>query len=501
MSIVFDSALELARKLAAREVTAVEVTRAFLDRIDTHDPDLGAFLYVDHEGALEQAAEVDRQREAGQELGPLAGVPIAIKDNVCTRGVVTTCASKMLEGWVPPYDATVITKIREAGMPILGKTNMDEFAMGSSTEFSAFGPTKNPWDTNRIPGGSGGGSAAAVAAFLAPLALGSDTGGSIRQPGAVTGTVGVKPTYGAVSRYGLVAMASSLDQIGPVARSVGDAAALQNIIGGHDPLDSTSLPGPAPDLASAVAAGQVDAGSQVLSELKVGVVKELSGEGYEEGVWSVYTEQIDRLKEAGAEIVELSCPSFDDALAAYYLIMPAEVSSNMARFDGMRYGARVEPEEGPVTAERVMAATRGAKLGDEVKRRIILGTHVLSAGFVDAYYGSALKVRTLVQRDFDAAFAQVDVIITPTSPTVAFEFGAKTDDPMAMYLNDFATIPANLAGIPGMSIPAGYSENLPVGLQVLAPAHRDDLMYRVAAAIEAGIEDIAGACPARNWEK
>lgn len=485
------SALELADLLASGKTTSVEVTTAFLDRIDALNERLNAFLYVDREGALKTAAQVDADRAAGKELHRLAGVPIALKDNMVTRDMPTTCASKILGDWLPPYDATVVTRIREAGLPIVGKTNMDEFAMGSSTENSAFGPTLNPWDETRIPGGSGGGSAAAVAAGLVPLALGSDTGGSIRQPGAVTGTVGVKPTYGAVSRYGLIAMASSLDQIGPVTRTVADAAALQELIGGHDPADSTSLTDPVADLQGAVAKGAQQATD--LSGLRLGVVKQLQGEGYDAGVLERFEATVAALKAAGCQIVEVDCPNFDYALAAYYLIMPAEVSSNLARFDGMRYGIRVEPTEGPVTAERVMAATRAAGFGDEVKRRIILGTHVLSAGYYDAYYGSAQKVRTLVQRDFAAAFEQVDALISPTAPTTAFAFGEKTDDPMAMYLNDIATIPANLAGVPAMSVPVGLADGLPVGFQILVPAHEDARMYRVAG----GVEELMGqmVCP------
>jgi aspartyl-tRNA(Asn)/glutamyl-tRNA(Gln) amidotransferase subunit A len=378
-------------------------------------------------------------------------VPIAVKDVVVTKGLPTTAGSKILEGWIPPYDATLVERIKAAGLPILGKTNMDEFAMGSSTEHSAYGNTKNPWDLDRIPGGSGGGSAAAVAGFEAPLAIGTDTGGSIRQPGAVTGTVGVKPTYGGVSRYGLIAMASSLDQAGPVTRSVLDAALLHELIGGHDPHDSTSINEPVPGV---VAAAQQGAQGD-LKGLRVGVVKELSGEGYQAGVSARFDESLDQLRALGAEIVEVSCPSFGYALDAYYLIMPAEASSNLAKFDGMRFGLRVEPAEGPVTAERVMGATRGAGFGDEVKRRVILGTYALSAGYYDAYYGSAQKVRTLIQRDFAAAFEQADVLVSPTAPTTAFKFGEKLDDPLAMYLNDIATIPANLAGVPGMSLPNG----------------------------------------------
>ncbi|NLF06025.1 MAG: Asp-tRNA(Asn)/Glu-tRNA(Gln) amidotransferase subunit GatA, partial [Actinomycetales bacterium] len=372
--------------------------------------------------------------------------------------------------------------LRAAGLPILGKTNMDEFAMGSSTEFSAYGPTRNPWDLERIPGGSGGGSAAAVGAFAAPLAIGTDTGGSIRQPGAVTGTVGVKPTYGGISRYGLIAMASSLDQAGPVTRTVLDSALLHELIGGHDPRDATSLDEPVGALAAAAREGA----KGDLTGLRVGVIAELGGDGYQDGVRARFAESLELLRGAGAEVVEVHCPSFEYALAAYYLIMPAEASSNLAKFDGMRFGLRVEPDDGPVTAERVMAATRGAGFGDEVKRRIILGTYALSAGYYDAYYGSAQKVRTLIQRDFDAAFAQVDVLVSPTAPTTAFRLGERIADPLAMYLNDVATIPANLAGIPGITVPNGLAEDgLPTGFQVLAPARADDRVYRVGAALEA----------------
>ena len=476
------SAAELAALLAAGEVSSVEVTQAHLDRIGEVDGAVHAFLHVDAEGALAAAAETDRRRAAGEELPELAGVPIAVKDVVVTKGLPTTAGSKILEGWVPPYDATLVERIKAAGLPILGKTNMDEFAMGSSTEFSAYGPTRNPWDLERIPGGSGGGSAAAVGAFEAPLAIGTDTGGSIRQPGAVTGTVGAKPTYGGISRYGLIAMASSLDQAGPVTRTVLDSALLHELVGGHDPRDATSLDEPL----GALAAAARDGAKGDLSGLRVGVIAELGGDGYQEGVRARFAESLELLRGAGAEVVEVHCPSFDYALAAYYLIMPAEASSNLAKFDGMRFGLRVEPDEGPVTAERVMAATRGAGFGDEVKRRIILGTYALSAGYYDAYYGSAQKVRTLIQRDFDAAFAQVDVLVSPTAPTTAFRLGERIADPLAMYLNDVATIPANLAGIPGISVPNGLAEDgLPTGFQVLAPARADDRVYRVGAALEA----------------
>ncbi|MFD6142632.1 Asp-tRNA(Asn)/Glu-tRNA(Gln) amidotransferase subunit GatA [Promicromonospora sp. NPDC060271] len=479
------SASDLASALRNKDVTSVEATQAHLDRIAAVDGDLHAFLHVSSEEALATAAEIDTKRAAGAELHPLAGVPIAVKDVVVTKGLPTTAGSKILKGWIPPYDATLVERIKAAGLPILGKTNMDEFAMGSSTEHSAYGNTKNPWDLDRIPGGSGGGSAAAVAGFEAPLAIGTDTGGSIRQPGAVTGTVGVKPTYGGVSRYGLIAMASSLDQAGPVTRTVLDAALLHELIGGHDPHDSTSINEPVPGV---VAAAQQGAKGD-LKGLRVGVVKELSGEGYQAGVSARFDESLDELRALGAEIVEVSCPSFAYALDAYYLIMPAEASSNLAKFDGMRFGLRVEPTEGPVTAERVMGATRGAGFGDEVKRRIILGTYALSAGYYDAYYGSAQKVRTLIQRDFAAAFEQADVLVSPTAPTTAFKFGEKLDDPLAMYLNDIATIPANLAGVPGMSLPNGLSDDgLPVGFQILAPAKADDRLYRVGAALEAALE-------------
>lgn len=483
MSIIRSSAAQQAAALAAGELSAVELTQAHLERIAAVDDAIHAFLHVNAEEALAAAAEVDAQRQRGEELHPLAGVPIAVKDVVVTKGQVTTAASKMLEGWIPPYDATLVRKLRAAGLPILGKTNLDEFAMGSSTEHSAFGPTRNPWDQERIPGGSGGGSAAAVAAFEAPLAIGTDTGGSIRQPAAVTGTVGVKPTYGAVSRYGLIAMASSLDQAGPCSRTVLDSALLQELISGRDPLDATSLPDRHTGLVEA-ARDERD-----LTGCKIGIVKELTGDGYAPGVRASFEAAVELLVGHGAQVVEISCPSFVHALDAYYLIMPAEASSNLAKFDGMRFGLRVEPSEGPVTAERVMAATRGAGFGPEVKRRIILGTYALSAGHVDAFYGAAQKVRTLIQRDFEAAFAQADVLVSPTAPTTAFKFGAKMDDPMAMYLNDVATIPANLAGVPGLSLPSGLSDDgLPVGFQILAPARQDALAYRVGGALERLLE-------------
>ncbi len=484
--IIHLSADALSRKLASKEVSAVEATQAYLDRIAAVDGAINAFLHVNTDEALLVAAEVDRARAGGDALHPLAGVPIAVKDLIVTKGQPTTAGSKILEGWQSPYDATVVRKLRAAKMPILGKTNLDEFAMGSSTEHSAFGPTRNPWDLDRIPGGSGGGSAAAVAAFEAPLALGTDTGGSIRQPGAVTGTVGMKPTYGGVSRYGAIAMASSLDQIGPVSRTVLDSALLHEVIGGHDPHDSTSLTDPVGALVEAARMGQVEG-------MRIGVIKELQGEGYQTGVLTRFSESLELLRSAGAEIVEVSCPNFRYALGAYYLIMSSEASSNLAKYDGVRFGLRVVPEGTP-TIERVMGATRAAGFGDEVKRRIILGTYALSAGYYDAYYGSAQKVRTLIQRDFAAAFEQADVLISPTAPTTAFKLGEKLDDPLAMYLNDVATIPANLAGVPGLSLPGGLADEdgLPVGIQLLAPARQDARLYRVGAVLESLLEETWG---------
>ncbi|HEY3013664.1 MAG TPA: Asp-tRNA(Asn)/Glu-tRNA(Gln) amidotransferase subunit GatA [Nocardioides sp.] len=472
---------ELADALAAGEVTSVELTQAHLDRIAAVDGAVHAFLHVDAEGALAQAAESDARRAAGTPASPLDGVPIAVKDVLTTEGLPTTCGSKILEGWVPPYDATVVARLRAAGLPILGKTNMDEFAMGSSTEHSAYGPTHNPWDLDRIPGGSGGGSAAAVAAFEAPLAIGTDTGGSIRQPGAVTGTVGVKPTYGGVSRYGLVALANSLDQAGPVTRTVLDSALLHEVIGGHDPKDSTSIEQPLPALVEAARQGATGD----LAGIRIGVITELAGDGWQPGVMARFQESVDLLVDAGAEVVEVSCPSFVHALATYYLILPAEASSNLAKFDAMRYGLRVVPDGDP-SAEDVMRATRDAGFGDEVKRRIILGTYALSSGYYDAYYGQAQKVRTLISRDFEAAFEQADVLVSPTAPTTAFKLGEKVDDPIAMYLNDLATIPANLSGVPGISVPSGLADedDLPAGFQILAPALADDRLYRVGAALE-----------------
>jgi len=476
------TAAEIAGLVARGEVSAVEVTQAHLDRIAAVDDRVHAFLHVDAEGALAAARAVDDRRAAGEELGPLAGVPVAVKDVLTTKGVPTTCGSKILEGWRPPYDATIVERLREAGTVIIGKTNMDEFAMGSSTEYSAYGPTSNPWDPTRIPGGSGGGSAAALAAYEAPLAIGSDTGGSIRQPGAVTGTVGVKPTYGGTSRYGLVAFSSSLDTPGPCARTVLDAALLHAAIGGHDPRDSTSIPQPVPDVVAAARAGATGD----LSGVRLGLVTEFSGEGAEPGVMAAFRDAVDALTKLGAEVVEVSCPHFRYALPAYYLIAPSECSSNLARFDGVRYGLRVG-DDGSRSLEEVMSLTRAAGFGPEVKRRIMIGTYALSSGYYDAYYGQAQKVRTLITRDFTAAFEQVDVLISPTTPFVAFPFGSRTSDPYQMYLADLFTIPTNLYGGPGISVPCGLSEGLPVGLQIMAPTMADDRMYRVAAALESAV--------------
>jgi aspartyl-tRNA(Asn)/glutamyl-tRNA(Gln) amidotransferase subunit A len=474
-------AAALAAAVASGETTAVEVTRAHLDRISAVDTAVHAFLYVDAEGAIDAAEAVDARRARGEKLGPLAGVPLALKDVFTTIDMPTTCGSKILEGWRPPYDATVTRRLREAGIVILGKTNLDEFAMGSSTENSAFGPTHNPWDLDRIPGGSGGGSSASLASYQTPLAIGTDTGGSIRQPAAVTGTVGVKPTYGGTSRYGLVACASSLDQAGPCARTVLDAALLHEVIAGHDPMDSTSIDEPVPAVVAAARRGA----DGDLSGLRVGVVKELGGEGYQHGVEARFREAVELLGDLGAEVVEVSCPHFTYGLPAYYLILPSEVSSNLARFDAMRYGLRAG-DDGTRSAEEVMSITRGAGFGAEAKRRIMLGTYALSSGYYDAYYGQAQKVRTLIARDFDRAFGAVDVLVSPTTPTTAFPIGERVDDPLAMYMADLCTIPSNLAGNAAASFPCGLADedDLPVGLHVMAPVLADDRLYRVGAAVE-----------------
>jgi len=477
------SAATLASAIAQGEVTSEQVTAAHLDRIEQVDSRVHAFLFVDRETSLARARQVDQGIQQGRISSPLAGVPIALKDLLATKGVPTTCGSKILEGWRPPYNATIVDRLESAGVVSLGKTNMDEFAMGSSTEHSGYGPTRNPWDLDRIPGGSGGGSAAALASFEAPLAIGTDTGGSIRQPAAVTGTVGVKPTYGGVSRYGIVALASSLDQAGPCARDVMDTALLHTVIAGYDPRDSTSINAPVPNVIDAAKSGDVRG-------MKIGVIKQLQGEGFQRGVLEKFTVALDILAGLGAEIVEVSCEHFQYALGAYYLILPSEASSNLARFDGMRFGIRAG-DNGENSVEQVMSATREQGFGAEVKRRIMLGTYALSSGYYDAYYGQAQKIRTLITRDFDSAFAQVDVLVSPTAPTTAFRIGEKLDDPLAMYLNDIATIPVNLAGNCAMSLPVGLApeDGLPVGFQIIAPAMADDRLYKVGSALESALRD------------
>ena len=458
------------------------MTDAHLARIEEVEPRVHAFLHVAGERARAAARAVDERRAAGGELGPLAGVPLALKDVFATIDMPTTCGSAILDGWQPPYDATITRRLRDAGVVILGKTNMDEFAMGSSTENSAFGPSHNPWDLDRVPGGSSGGSAAAVAAFEAPLGIGTDTGGSIRQPGAVCGLVGVKPTYGGSSRYGVVAFASSLDSPGPLARTVLDAALLHEVMSGHDPCDATSIDAPVPPVVAA--ARQAD-----VSGMTIGVVPELGGEGIQPGVLARFSETVELLESLGAKVTEVSCPHFSYALPAYYLIAPSEVSSNLARFDAMRYGLRVG-DDGTRSAEEVMALTRAQGFGAEAKRRIMLGTYALSSGYYDAYYGKAQQVRTLIIRDFEAAFERVDVLVSPTTPTTAFPIGERVDDPMAMYLADLYTIPSDLAGNAALSVPCGLApeDGLPVGFQVMAPALADDRTYRVAAAVEAALD-------------
>ncbi|WP_426706215.1 Asp-tRNA(Asn)/Glu-tRNA(Gln) amidotransferase subunit GatA [Corynebacterium auriscanis] len=479
------SAADLAQKIHSRDISAVEVTQAHLDRIQDLDGDINAFLHVGTDSALAAAATVDDALAAGdQPTSKLAGVPLALKDVFTTTDAPTTCASKMLEGYMSPYDATVTLRLRAAGIPILGKTNMDEFAMGSSTENSAYGPTKNPYDLDRTPGGSGGGSSAALAAGMAPLAIGTDTGGSIRQPAALTNTVGVKPTYGTVSRYGLVACASSLDQGGPTARTVLDTALLHEVIAGHDANDATSSSRPVAPVVDAATAGA----NGDLSGVKLGVVKQFERpEAFQQGVLDAYHANLEQLKSQGAELVEVDCPNFDHAMNAYYLILPCEVSSNLARFDGMRYGQR-KGDDGTNSADQVMSLTRAEGFGDEVKRRIMLGTYALSVGYYDAYYLQAQRVRNLIAQDFAAAFDKVDAIVSPVTPTTAFKLGEKVDDPLAMYMFDLFTLPLNLAGVCGMSVPGGFAAdtNLPTGLQIMAGAHRDDNLYRVGAAFEAG---------------
>jgi aspartyl-tRNA(Asn)/glutamyl-tRNA(Gln) amidotransferase subunit A len=477
-------AAELGEKIARKEVSAREAVDAHLARIEALDDSVNAFLTLTPEVARATADDVDRRIEAGEKLGPLAGVPLALKDILCVDGVRTTAGSKILESYVPPYDATVVKKLNAAGIPIVGKANLDEFAMGSSTENSAYGPSHNPWDLARVPGGSSGGSAAAVAAGFAPLGIGTDTGGSIRQPASLCGVVGVKPTYGLVSRYGLLAFASSLDQVGPFARTVEDAAMLLDVIAGHDTFDATSIPGARPDYRAGLSEG--------VSGLRIGVVSDwIEGEGVEPGVSEKVRAAIDALAGLGAEIGEISLPSFRYALSAYYLIAPAECSSNLARYDGVRWGLRA-PNAKDVIEMNVKSRTAG--FGEEVKRRIMLGTYALSAGYYDAYYGKAQQVRTLVIRDFDKAYEKFDVLLGPTSPTTAFKIGEKTDDPLAMYLNDVFTIPSNLAGAAAISVPCGLSDGLPVGLQLLGPPQSEALLFKVAYAYEQarGISETPG---------
>ena len=465
------TAVEIANDVQTGATTAVAQLDAAYVAIEARNAELNVFLHLDKEGARKIAQAVDARVAAGENVGPLAGVPIAIKDNLCQTGIPTTCSSKILEGWKPPYNATVIDRLVAAGAVPVGKTNLDEFAMGSSTENSAFGPTRNPLDPSRVPGGSSGGSAAAVAGDMTSISLGSDTGGSIRQPAAFCGIVGMKPTYGLVSRYGLIAFASSLDQIGPFSKTVMDSAVLLEAIAGHDPLDSTSLPEPSPSLVSHVNDG--------VAGKRIGLVKELY-EGADESVINAVMGAVAALKEAGAQIVELSIPELRLGLSAYYLIAPAEASSNLARFDGVRFGLRVDGED--VTA--MMEATRTAGFGAEVKRRIMLGTYALSAGYYDAYYGQALKVRTLTINAFQKAYAQVDMLIGATTPGVAFKFGAKSD-PMEMYLNDVFTIPTNLAGDPAVSVSFGKGEeNLPIGVQLLGPGRSEASLYAAARVLE-----------------
>ncbi|MDR2748674.1 MAG: Asp-tRNA(Asn)/Glu-tRNA(Gln) amidotransferase subunit GatA [Bifidobacteriaceae bacterium] len=475
------NAKQLSEKLNAKELSSVEITKAFLQRLESEDSKVGSYLQINSDGALEEAKLVDNTRVKGEKLPQMAGVPISIKDLICTKGIATTAASKILEDWVPPYDATIVENIKKNRLVILGKTNLDEFAMGSSTERSAYKLCRNPWDLDTVPGGSSGGSASSVAGYLAPFSVGTDTGGSIRQPAAFTGLVGAKPTYGGVSRYGIIAMASSLDQAGPMARDTRDAAILHDILSSYDKRDSTSLNFDFGSMEKAVIDGQKIG----VSGKKIGIVKELSGEGFAPGVLEAFRETVDKLSDAGAEIYEISCPNFKYSIGAYQILMASEASSNLERFDGMRYGKRFLPDSGNVTAETMMSATRGKGFGFEVIRRIILGMHSLSAGSYEAHYGAAQKSRTLILGDFENAFKKVDYLISPTAPTVAFKLGEQLDNPMQMYMNDMATIPANFAGCPAISLPNGLAENnLPSGFQIIANQKADSSMYELAAALE-----------------
>jgi aspartyl-tRNA(Asn)/glutamyl-tRNA(Gln) amidotransferase subunit A len=477
--VIASGIADAGRLLRAGEITATALLDDVLETTSRTEAQLHAYLTIDTDGAREAASRADADFADGVDLGPLHGIPVALKDNMCTSGVETTAGSQILAGYTPPYDATVVARLRGGGAVIVGKTNLDEFAMGSSTENSAYGPSYNPWDLGRVPGGSSGGSAAAVAAGSALLAFGSDTGGSIRQPASLCGVVGMKPTYGTVSRYGLIAFASSLDQIGPFTRTVEDSALALSSIWGHDQMDSTSYSGEYPDPLAGLERG--------VEGLTVGIVTELSGEGFEPAVESATRDMVTRLEKAGVSVVEVSLPTFDIALSAYYLIAPAEASSNLARFDGIRYGLRVEG----ATTEELMARTRADGFGPEVTRRILLGTYSLSAGYYDAFYGQAQRVRAAIQEDFARAYEQVDVLVSPTSPTVAFEAGARTSDPLAMYLSDICNIPSNLAGHPAISVPVGLDDSgLPIGFQVMAPPLGEPVMYQVAAEVErqAGFE-------------
>ncbi|MGH2704676.1 MAG: Asp-tRNA(Asn)/Glu-tRNA(Gln) amidotransferase subunit GatA [Actinomycetota bacterium] len=469
-----ETAAALAGRIRRREVSASEVTESVLARIDEVEAKVKAFLALTGDRARAQAAAVDEALRSGEPISPIAGVPLALKDIICTRGIPSTAASRILEGYVPPYSATVARRLDDAGLPMVGKTNLDEFAMGSSTENSAYFPTRNPWDLERVPGGSSGGSAAAVAAGEAIWALGTDTGGSIRQPASLCGVVGIKPTYGLVSRFGLIAFASSLDQAGPITRDVRDAALLMQAIAGHDPADATSLPGGVPDHVAALEGG--------VEGLRVGVVRELVGEGVQEGVRTWIEESVRRLEKLGAEIGEVSLPTFDYGIDAYYLIAPAEASANLARYDGVRYGLRVD---GPDVV-RMSSRSRDAGLGTEVKRRIMLGTYALSAGYYDAYYGKAQKVRTLIARDFERAYRSFDLLLSPTSPTTAFRLGERLEDPLTMYLSDVCTVPTSLAGAAAISIPVGLApeDGMPVGIQLMAKALDEPTMLRAAYALE-----------------
>ncbi|MGM0368965.1 MAG: Asp-tRNA(Asn)/Glu-tRNA(Gln) amidotransferase subunit GatA [Bacillota bacterium] len=465
---------KLHQKMKAGEVTAVEITKAVYDRIDEVEDKVQAYLKQTREDALEQARKVDQKLEEGAEISPLAGIPVALKDNMSTKGIETTCASQILEGYQPPYNATVVEKLAAEDIVMTGKTNMDEFAMGSSTENSGIKNTYNPWDTNRVPGGSSGGSAAAVAAGEATIALGSDTGGSIRQPAALCGVVGMKPTYGLVSRYGLVAFASSLDQIGPFAKDITDCALALNYIAGHDEMDSTSVDREIPDYTA-------DLDSDI-SGMKIGVPKEYFGEGIDDEVKEAVWNSIEKLEELGAEYEEVSLPHTDYGLSAYYLIAPAEASSNLARYDGVRYGHRSSQANGLI---EMFKATREEGFGDEVKRRIMLGSYALSSGYYDAYYKKAQKVRTLIKQDFDQVFADYDILISPTTPTTAFEVGDKSNDPLQMYQSDICTIPVNLAGLPALSMPCGLdSGDLPIGLQIIGDHFAEEEILQVAYALE-----------------